>query len=164
MAVRLSALPTGCHLPPGRFLGLISVRGWVDPRAIVWLEGLGQLKNPMSDHVYITEDSILHFYMRHFSQPFYFIISIRNLPNWLYRFHLPHYGWKDASMLAHFESSWKLWWEDSLLIKVLHSMPFYCFVGSKVTTTHCALGTGMNFLSFHYMWTFWNLIISWRMF
>jgi hypothetical protein len=35
-------------LPPGRFLVLISVRGWVDPRATVQLEGLGQLKNPMT--------------------------------------------------------------------------------------------------------------------
>jgi hypothetical protein len=34
--------------PPGRFLVLIYVRGWVDPRTIVWLEGLGQLKNPMT--------------------------------------------------------------------------------------------------------------------
>jgi hypothetical protein len=44
MAVRLSALRAGHPLPPGRFLVLISVRGWVDPRVIVRLEPLGQLK------------------------------------------------------------------------------------------------------------------------
>jgi hypothetical protein len=46
--VRFSALCTGHPLPPGRLLVLISVGGWVDPRALVWLEGLGQLKNPMT--------------------------------------------------------------------------------------------------------------------
>jgi hypothetical protein len=46
--MRLSALRAGRPLPPGRFLALLSVRGWVNYRAIVRLEGLDQLKNPMS--------------------------------------------------------------------------------------------------------------------
>jgi hypothetical protein len=40
MAVRLSALCTGCPLPPGRFLVLICVRGYISPRAIVQLKRL----------------------------------------------------------------------------------------------------------------------------
>jgi hypothetical protein len=48
MAARLSALCAGRFLPPGRFLVLILLRGWVDPRAIVRLEGLGQLKKSTS--------------------------------------------------------------------------------------------------------------------
>jgi hypothetical protein len=48
MAVRLSAWCASHPLPAGRFMVLISVRGWVSPRAIVWLEGLSQLKNPMT--------------------------------------------------------------------------------------------------------------------
>jgi hypothetical protein len=48
MAVRLSSLHAGRPLPPGRFLVLISVRDQVDPRAIVRLEELGQLKNPIT--------------------------------------------------------------------------------------------------------------------
>jgi hypothetical protein len=43
MAARLSALRAGPFLPPGRFLVFISVRGCVDPRSIVRLEGLGDL-------------------------------------------------------------------------------------------------------------------------
>jgi hypothetical protein len=59
MAVMLSALRAGRPLPPGRFLVPISVRGSVDPRAIVRLEGLGEVKNPMTSPVRIDNIHIL---------------------------------------------------------------------------------------------------------
>jgi hypothetical protein len=48
MVVRLSASCAGHHLAPWRFLALISVRSCTDDRAIVQLEGLGQLKTLMT--------------------------------------------------------------------------------------------------------------------
>jgi hypothetical protein len=44
MAVRLSALYAGSALPSKKIPGLISVRGRVDHRTIVRLEGSGELK------------------------------------------------------------------------------------------------------------------------
>jgi hypothetical protein len=46
LSFRLSALSADRPLPPRRFLVLISARGRVDPRGLVRLEGLRQLKNP----------------------------------------------------------------------------------------------------------------------
>jgi hypothetical protein len=48
LSVRLSVLRTGRPFPRGIFLVLISVRLWVDYRATVRLEGLGQLKHPVT--------------------------------------------------------------------------------------------------------------------
>jgi hypothetical protein len=47
----ISHLCTKHPLTPGRFLVLIFVKGWVDPRVIELLEGLGKLKYAMTSAV-----------------------------------------------------------------------------------------------------------------
>jgi len=46
--VRLSAYASAVFSPQEIFLVLISVRGWVDPRATVWPGGLCQWNIPMT--------------------------------------------------------------------------------------------------------------------
>jgi len=46
--VRLSARRAGCQHPQEIFLLRISVRGWVNPRATMWLDGLCQWKIRMT--------------------------------------------------------------------------------------------------------------------
>jgi hypothetical protein len=57
--VSLTCEPT--FAPLEEFTILISVRGWVNPRTIVQLEGLGQLKNPMTswDSKHMSIDRII---------------------------------------------------------------------------------------------------------
>jgi hypothetical protein len=47
MAV-MSALSAGRTLPPEKFLVLIYITGWIDPRVILRLEELGHLEYPMT--------------------------------------------------------------------------------------------------------------------
>jgi hypothetical protein len=52
----LSASLAGRPLPPGILLVIVSVRGSLDPRALMRLEGLGKLKNPVTSCINIINN------------------------------------------------------------------------------------------------------------
>jgi hypothetical protein len=54
MAASLSVLRAGRLLPPEKFLVLIRIRSSVGPRAMVRLEGIDELKNPMASRIELT--------------------------------------------------------------------------------------------------------------
>jgi hypothetical protein len=65
--VSKSALRSDCPLHPGSYLELVSVSGFADLRGIARLEGLGQLKNPMTPSgIEPTTSKISHYFIYNF--------------------------------------------------------------------------------------------------
>jgi hypothetical protein len=93
MALKLSALRAGRHLLSGGFLVLISVSGWVDRRAIVRLEGLGQLKKSSSSDSNPRPSGLQHSASTNYSTAWPQCVTYDNI----YR----HTKWRKAYPCSH---------------------------------------------------------------
>ena len=100
--VRLSAVCTGCLYPQEVFLVLISVKGWVDPKATVWLEGLCQWKIP------VTPSRI---------EPATFWLVVQCLNQLRYHVSL-YFCILDCNCVNSLVQHWKYFWCDLLVTNV----------------------------------------------
>jgi hypothetical protein len=89
MAMRLLALRAGRPLHTERFLVLIYVRSWVNPRVIMQLEGWGKLNNPMTSSRY--DPAIFRLVTWDFNHHFYIIILDKYMLNSLFPWECTYY-------------------------------------------------------------------------
>jgi hypothetical protein len=136
MAVMLSALRARCSLPPRRFLVLISVRGWVDPRAKSRLEGSHQLKNPVTTTA--TEPATFRLVEQFFNQLRYRVPNIMQWGNlklaWLWPKNESRANSRSIGYVNNGLSSIKYWWA----YKLRRPLTIYSQTWTEYTTEYNA--------------------------